>query len=110
MAAQVNKLSARAVQTLSKPGRHSDGGNLYLNISATGARSWVFMYRLNGRQREMGLGNARDVPLAKARDLAASYRQTLAAGLDPLSSRAASTVLTFGAAADALFESMETSW
>jgi hypothetical protein len=39
MRKQLHKLSARAVATLTKPGRHSDGGGLYLNITATGARS-----------------------------------------------------------------------
>lgn len=63
MPSQINRLSARAVQTLSEPGRHADGGNLYLSVSKTGARSWVFFYKVAGRQREMGLGNARDVSL-----------------------------------------------
>ena len=53
MAKQVHKLSARAVATITKPGRHSDGGGLYLNVSDTGARSWVFMWKVAGRRREM---------------------------------------------------------
>ena len=62
MAKQLHKLSARTVATIGKPGRHSDGGGLYLNVSETGARSWVFMWKVGGRRREMGLGSARDVP------------------------------------------------
>jgi hypothetical protein len=38
MARAINKLSARAAETLSKPGRHSDGGGLYLSISGEGRR------------------------------------------------------------------------
>lgn len=71
MPIQANKLSARAVATLAKPGRHSDGGGLYLNVTATGARSWIFMWKVAGKRREMGLGPARDVPLSRARELAA---------------------------------------
>lgn len=70
MAFSLNRLSPRAVQTLAKPGRHADGGNLYLVISDSGSRSWLFIYRQGKRQREMGLGSVRGVPLARARVLA----------------------------------------
>jgi integrase len=61
----------------------------------------------------MGLGSLRDVPLARARELAASARQQIAEGHDPLALRKATEarrVLTFGEAADALVESMGPSW
>ena len=87
MARQLHTLSARTVATLTKPGRHSDGGGLYLNITASGARSWVFMWKVDGKRREMGLGSLRDVPLAKARERAADARQKLADGLDPIAAR-----------------------
>jgi integrase len=110
MSKQLHKLSARSVATLTKPGRHSDGGGLYLNITATGARSWVFMWKVAGKRREMGLGSLRDVPLAKARERAADARQKLADGLDPIAVRDKPKVMTFGEAADALIESMSSSW
>jgi hypothetical protein len=53
----INRLSARQVETLKKLGRHADGGNLYLKVTPDGRR-WVFLYSLNGKQREMGLGSA----------------------------------------------------
>ncbi|HEX3217284.1 MAG TPA: Arm DNA-binding domain-containing protein [Aestuariivirgaceae bacterium] len=79
MARSINKLSARAVETVKAPGRYSDGGNLYLSISANGGRRWVFMYRFAGKQREMGLGSASKAgtSLAKARELAAEARMAL---------------------------------
>ena len=52
------KLSARKVETLTKPGRHSDGDNLYLSISTNGGKRWVFFYRHGGKRKEMGLGSA----------------------------------------------------
>ena len=111
MARQLHTLSARTVATLTKPGRHSDGGGLYLNITASGARSWVFMWKTDGKRREMGLGSQRDVPLAKARERAAEARQKLADGLDPIAARDNKPrVMTFGEAADALIESMSSSW
>src|SRR5829696_1687367 len=110
MARQLHTLSARAVATLAKPGRHSDGGGLYLNITASGARSWVFMWKAGGKRREMGLGPLRDVPLAKAHERAAEVRQKLSDGVDPIAARDKPKVMTFGEAADALIGSMSSSW
>ena len=110
MGKQVNKLSARAVGTLAKPGRHSDGGGLYLNVTESGAKSWLFMYKIAGRRREMGLGSARDVPLARARELASENRQHLHSGRDPFTVRAKPQTMTFADAAEALLESMSPSW
>ncbi|MET0527930.1 MAG: Arm DNA-binding domain-containing protein, partial [Microvirga sp.] len=110
MVRQLHTLSARTVATLSEPGRHSDGGGLYLNVTGSGARSWVFMWKVGGKRREMGLGSLREVPLAKARQRAAEARQQVADGLDPLASRDKPVAMTFGEAADALIESMSSSW
>jgi integrase len=117
MARSINKLSARAAETLKAPGRYSDGGNLYLSLSANGGRRWVFMYRCGGKQREMGLGSASraGTSLARARELAAEARTALAAGLDPLEVRKARaqaerTVPSFGECADAYLETHRKSW
>jgi hypothetical protein len=82
-----NKLRTRTVTALMKPGRHADGGSLYLKVAGNGARSWTFLYTLNGKQREAGLGSARDIPLAAAREKAAELRSMLASGVDPLTVR-----------------------
>lgn len=89
--AKTKRLTARTVETLSKPGRHSDGGNLYLQVTATGAKSWLFIYRFGGRQREAGLGPVSGVTLAAAREKAEEARKSLAAGVDPLEARKAAT-------------------
>ena len=60
---QLHKLSARKVEILTEPGRHSDGGGLYLTIEMGehARRAWVFMYRERGtgRRKELGLGAAK---------------------------------------------------
>jgi integrase len=105
MARAIHKLTAREADTLSKPGRHSDGGGLYLSISGDGRRRWVFLYAVRGKQREAGLGAAGKggVPLKVARDKAAQGRSMLKDGRDPLTewrTAAEAAVPTFGATAD----------
>src|SRR5436190_18043241 len=117
MARAIHRLTARRVETLSKLGRHADGGNLYLSISPNGGRRWVFLYRWEGRPREMGLGSAAKgaIGLADARKLAKVARDHLAAGVDPLKARdatkqSARAVPTFGNMADELIEAMKPGW
>jgi len=45
VARQINRLVARTLSGLNKPGRHNDGGGLYLNVSKQGAKSWVVLYK-----------------------------------------------------------------
>src|SRR5262245_14706084 len=58
MARTVNRLTDRTVRALKAPGFHHDGGGLYLQVSPSGAKSWVFRFKINGRRRDMGLGKA----------------------------------------------------
>ena len=81
-----SKLTARKVET-AKPGKYSDGGNLYLIVSETGARKWVLRFTWRGRAKEMGLGSAASVPLTDAREKAASARRRIAQGLNPIDER-----------------------
>jgi hypothetical protein len=81
-----SKLTARKVET-SKPGKYSDGSNLYLIVSETRARKWVLRFTWRGRAKEMGLGSAASVPLADAREKAASARRMVAQGLNPIDER-----------------------
>ena len=112
MARPLNRLSARQVETLG-PGLHADGGGLYLQVGAGGARSWIYRYRQAGRLRDMGLGSARDVPLREARDRAAQARVIRAAGGDPLADRAqrrAKLGRTWGDAVEDFIRSHRSEW
>ena len=105
MARELHKLSARAAETISKPGRHSDGGGLYLAIGGDGRRRWIFLYTWRRKQREAGLGAASKggVSLKAAREKAAEGRALLAAGVDPIAEwnkPDEEEVPTFGEAAD----------
>jgi len=81
-------LADSAVRSRSKkPGYYLDGNGLYLQVSKTGSRSWIFRYTLNGRTREMGLGSLTAFGLAQARERAQRARQLLADGIDPIDKR-----------------------
>ena len=111
MARSLNKLSEVAVRAAKKPGRHSDGGGLYLNVSASGGKSWVFMWTpAGGKRREMGLGAYPTVTLAKARALAINHRVDIAEGRDPITERDQTPEPTFGEAADQFMESIKSEW
>ena len=122
MARSIHRLSARKVETAKAPGRYSDGGNLYLSISPNGGKRWVFLYRWQGRPREMGLGAAASVgkdgtSLADARALAADARKLLNAKpkINPMdvkrrASQAELRVPTFGECADEFVSSMSAQW
>ena len=111
MPRQINRLNARKVETLKKIGRHADGGGLYLSIANDGGRKWVFLYRRNGRLREMGLGSARAVPLGIAREKAAAARLLLSDRIDPLSKRQDEALSpTFNECLEQFLASNEAGW
>jgi hypothetical protein len=108
------KLTARAAAT-SKPERYGDGAGLYLVVSGSGARKWVFRFTFAGKVTEMGLGSANGVTLAQARDKASDARKIVAAGRNPIAARRLALRIqsgkpTFGAIADALIAAKESEW
>ena len=108
MARSINRLSARQAATIAQPGRHSDGGGLYLAVDPGGARRWVFLFRWRtpgqagaGRLREMGLGSFNAVSLARAREKAAEARAQIADRIDPIAAKRVDRgVPLFGQVAD----------
>ena len=110
MAGALHKLNARFVETTREPGRHGDGGGLYLSITKAGARRWVFLFRSQGKLTEVGLGSADPASnfyksLAAAREEAARNRALIASGINPLEAKRQREagqiqIPTFGAMAD----------
>ena len=115
MARAIHKLTARQAETISKPGRHGDGGGLYLSVSSDGRRRWVFLYTWRGKLREAGLGAAGKggVTLKAARDKAAEGRAFVKAGVDPIAEwnkPEAEAVPTFGKMADEYVDAQKGGW
>ncbi len=104
----VNALSPPTVRH-AKPGRHADGGGLFLLVKPSGRRSWVYRFKLDGRERDIGLGAAigpGSVGLADARAAAAELRRKVKAGVDPLEERVQLQGLAQAAAQEASVRGM----
>ena len=79
----VEKRLTPALVKKAGPGRHTDGGGLYLVVDASGARRWVARLTLHGKRRDFGVGPVQTIGLAEARVKAAEYRRLSYLGLDP---------------------------
>lgn len=65
------KLTARQVETAKpkdKSYKLSDGGGLYLEVTASGSRYWRLKYRYGGKEKRLAFGVYPEVSLAEARD------------------------------------------
>ena len=88
------------------PGRHTDGGGLYLVVDPSGAKRWLLRITVQGKRRDLGLGSLSLVSLDEARGKAEDYRKLARGGYDPLQQRdAASKVfITFDELATRVYE------
>jgi integrase len=119
MARLIQKLTPLTVTRTTTPGYHGDGAGLWLQVSKTGSKSWIFRYTLAGRAREMGLGPVHTVTLPEARAKAKECRVVLLAGKDPLDVRHATRMaealerakmMTFDQCAAAYIDAHRSGW
>src|SRR5208282_3848360 len=94
MGRQVEQLTAKGVERKRKSGYYPDGAGLYLQVSPSGSKSWVFRYMRKtlsskGKRlsREMGLGAYPANSLLQARQKASEQRNLLADDIDPIEAR-----------------------
>jgi integrase len=113
-----NRLTAVKVRT-NQAGMFADGGGLYLQVTGPAAKSWIFRFAKDGRERQMGLGSAFTISLSRAREDARKARELLHDGKDPLAIREAerqqarleaAKAMTFDEAAKAYIEAHDPSW
>jgi integrase len=119
MARIVGKLSALKVARDLSPGMFADGAGLYLQVSGSGSKSWIYRFWLNGKAREMGLGSLSEVSLSDARVKAGECRRLRQEGVDPIEARKicraqaaleAAKTITFKAAAANYIASHRAGW
>lgn len=119
MARQIGKLTALQVTKLNKPGLYGDGCGLTLQITKTGAKSWLFRYMRDGKAYGMGLGATHTVSLQEARQKALEARKLLVEGINPLAAKnqdkinaalESARMMTFNQCADAYIAAHIASW
>ncbi|MBK7646540.1 MAG: tyrosine-type recombinase/integrase [Betaproteobacteria bacterium] len=119
MARQIGKLTALQVTKLSKPGLYGDGGGLTLQITKTGAKSWLFRFMREGKPYGMGLGPTHTISLMEARQKALEARKLLVDGINPLTAKKQSRIaaalenakmMTFDQCAEAYIAAHRASW
>lgn len=54
-----------------------------LRVAPSGKKSWIYLYRINGRPRRMTFGHYPDVSLAEAHEAHALAEKKLSQGIDP---------------------------
>ena len=117
----LHKLTPTKIAGLTKRGKYSDGAGLWLQVSSTGNKYWVFRWERNGgggirgTQRHMSFGPAHTISLTTARELARQAREKLLMGIDPLDERRqvraeAARRFTFKEAADAYIKMHAPEW
>lgn len=124
MPKKVKELSALEVGRLARPGKHAFfavGGvpGLMLQVTATGARSWVLRKLIGGKRRDMGLGGYPARTLAMARQDARDAESKIKAGVDPIEearagqkalAAARAKAVTFKEAATTYIDAQEHGW
>lgn len=119
MARQIERLTAHTVRKVTDRGLHADGAGLYLQVTPSGGKSWVFRFTLDGRTRDMGLGPVHTIGLPAARAAAAECRRLRLNGSDPIEHRRrtreaaraeAAKAMTFGEAAEAYISTYGAAW
>lgn len=116
----INKLTETKAKAETRPGLHADGNGLYLQVTPTGTKSWVFRYMADLKQKKLGLGPYPIVTLADARKKAMEcQRQRHVDGIDPLDRKKAersarrverAKVMTFKQCAEAYIASHRAGW
>lgn len=122
MARVTGKLTAKTVSSIKHPGYFSDGGGLYLQVSQSLSKSWLFIYKRGAKKTELGLGAVdgdKGKSLSDARLEATRHRDMLRNGVEPKADRrraakekalADALTITFRDCATAYIEANRSTW
>jgi integrase len=80
MGRAAKETTALALKQLKRPGVHAVGNGVYLRITPTGGRTWVFRYTRAGKPHSMGLGPEAAMSLADARAKGYELRKLMGEG------------------------------
>lgn len=80
------KLTALEVEAISAAGRYADGDGLYLHVDASGNKSWIYRFQLNGKRTSIGLGryDKKSNSLSNARKSLLEKKRLVVNGINPV--------------------------
>lgn len=110
MAGGSNLLTDTKIRRVNTRGRHRDGNGLWLNVTTTGTKAWVFRWTTDGKPREIGMGGYPAVSLARAREIREEMRSIIAQGLDPRAEKNRQSEPTFRECADRYISEHKGGW
>ena len=76
-------LQTQKIKGAKERARLRDGNGLWLNVSKSGKKTWVFRWATGGKAREIELGSYPSISLLRAREISSDCREMVANGLDP---------------------------
>jgi integrase len=117
--ARVKQLTVKQIENIKTAGYYADGKGLYLQVSKTISKSWLFIYWRDKKKTEVGLGSLFDVSLSEAREKALELNKQVSNGINPLKEKtrkkrelalAEAKDMTFQECADAYIEINRHGW
>lgn len=79
----LSDIKIRNLKSADKPFKVSDFEGLFILVKVSGAKSWRYKYRVDGKERLLVIGDYPAVTLAKARQARDVAKAQLADGIDP---------------------------
>ena len=110
MAGGASLLTDTKIKGAKERARLRDGNGLWLNVSKSGKKTWVFRWATGGKAREIGLGSYPSISLLRAREISSDCREMVANGLDPKLERKRETEPTFKECVAEYLEARESEW
>src|SRR5262249_14207696 len=87
MARKIERLTDRTAKAKKAKRLYAAGDGLFLRVTETGAKGWMFRFKRDGKARDMGLGGYPAISLAHARQKAKEAREHRDGGGDPIKER-----------------------
>ena len=76
-------IAIRNAKPRPKPYKLGDALGLFLLVQPTGGKLWRLKYRVDGKEKKLGIGTYPEIGLAEARKRRDDARELIAAGKDP---------------------------
>jgi integrase len=79
----LSDVAIRNAKPREKPYKLGDSGGLFLLVQPSGGKLWRVKYRVDGKEKKLGIGTYPEISLSDARRRRDEARELLAAGQDP---------------------------